>query len=165
MIVNQTTSRGERLPAQLATIFRREWKMAMEETGVEGSPYSAAWCQSLRKTLGDVVCREMGIYAIPDHWRISVVMPIYNERDTIRTVIDRVKAVPIRKELILVEDCSQDGTQDILRQIAAEAQANPDPNNEIVVVFHDVNQGKGAAVRTVRAGHSGAGDERFVRVL
>ncbi len=122
--------------------------MGLEGTEIAGSPYSTQWCESLRKSLGEEVCRKVGIYAIPEHWRVSVVMPIYNERDTIRAVIDRVKAVPIRKELILVEDCSKDGTQEILRQIEAEAKANPDPNNEIRVFFHEVNKGKGAAVRT-----------------
>lgn len=122
--------------------------MTEKEPKLDATPYSTEWYESLRKTLGDVVCRQMGIYAIPDHWRLSVVMPIYNERDTIRVVIDRVKAVPIRKELILVEDCSRDGTRDILKQIEAEAKANPDPQNEIVVVYHDVNRGKGAAVRS-----------------
>lgn len=122
--------------------------MTFDGPGVAGTPYSMEWYESLRKILGDVVCRQMGIYAIPENWRLSVVMPIYNERDTIRTVIDRVKAVPIRKELVLVEDCSKDGTRDILKQIEAEAKANPDPNNAIVVAFHEVNKGKGAAVRT-----------------
>ncbi len=112
-----------------------------------GQPYSQAWYKSLRDRLGDSLCKQVGVYAIPEDFRLSVVMPIYNERNTIRTVIDRVKAVPIRKELILVEDCSKDGTQDVLREIEVEARANPDPDNEITVVFHEVNQGKGAAVR------------------
>lgn len=122
--------------------------MSQEAAGLEGRPYSTPWCQSLEKILGEEVCRHIGIYAIPDQWRLSVVMPVYNERDTIRKVIDRVKAVPVRKEIVLVEDCSKDGTQEILRQVAAEAEANPDPDNEIHVFFHEVNKGKGAAVRT-----------------
>lgn len=123
-------------------------ELVSETTDLLGRPYSREWCDALRARLGDSLCKRVGVYAIPDNFRLSVVMPIYNERDTIRTVIDRVKAVPIRKELILVEDCSKDGTQEMLRQIEAEAQATPDPDNEILVVFHDVNKGKGAAVRT-----------------
>ena len=91
--------------------------MTTDFTDQLGQPYSQAWYNSLRDRLGDGLCKQVGVYAIPEHFRLSVVMPIYNERNTIRTVIDRVKAVPIRKELVLVEDCSKDGTQDVLREI------------------------------------------------
>ena len=50
---------------------------------------------------------------------ISFVIPVFNERLTIRTLIDRVRAVPIRKEIIVVDDASSDGTADVVRAIAA----------------------------------------------
>ena len=72
---------------------------------------------------------------------LSVLIPVFNERDTIREVIERVKSVPVDTQIILVDDCSVDGTRDILKDIAQE---QPD----LTVKFHDVNRGKGAAIRT-----------------
>jgi glycosyltransferase involved in cell wall biosynthesis len=71
--------------------------------------------------------------------KLSVVIPVYNERDTIDQIIARVKAVPIDKEIILVDDCSRDGTREHLASLA-------DP--DVRVLTHEVNQGKGAALRT-----------------
>lgn len=111
-------------------------------------PYSRQWYEALKRTLGEVGCRQLGLYAIPEDWLLSVVIPVYNEERTLRVLIDRVRAVPIRKELVLVEDCSTDGTRAVLQSLEAEAAANPDPFNQITVTYHDVNMGKGAAVRT-----------------
>ncbi len=122
--------------------------MNPEEFDVKALPYSEAWYDTLKGTLGEAACRQLGIYAIPDDFLLSVVIPIYNEERTLRVLIDRVRAVPIRKELVLVEDCSKDNTRDILRQLENEAASNPDPMNAISVTYHDVNKGKGAAVRT-----------------
>jgi len=75
---------------------------------------------------------------------LSVVIPVYNELNTWRTLVDRVEAVelsPVRRQLILVDDRSTDGTTDQLREFAAQ---RPD----VVVKFHAVNGGKGAALRT-----------------
>ena len=95
----------------------------------------------LIRTLGEGLCRRWGIYRIPDHLVLSVVIPVYNERNTIHEILRQVRAVPINKQIILVDDCSRDGTRDILKQMA-------DDEPDLTVVFHDVNQGKGAALRT-----------------
>ena len=52
-------------------------------------------------------------------------IPVYNERDTIREILRQVRAVPIRKQIILVDDCSKDGTRDVLRELAGD-RARPD---------------------------------------
>jgi glycosyltransferase involved in cell wall biosynthesis len=70
---------------------------------------------------------------------LSVVIPVYNERDTIRQIVDAVRAVPIDKEIILVDDCSSDGTREILKTF---------DRNEVQLICHDKNMGKGAALRT-----------------
>jgi glycosyltransferase involved in cell wall biosynthesis len=73
--------------------------------------------------------------------KLSVVMPAYNERATIRTIVDRVLAVdlgPVEKELVIVDDGSKDGTRDILKEL--------DGTRGIRVLFQPHNQGKGAAV-------------------
>ena len=71
---------------------------------------------------------------------LSVVMPVYNERANIAEILRRVRDVPVDKEIICVDDCSADGTWDLLQ---AEGQ-----RDGTRVFRHQVNQGKGAAVRT-----------------
>jgi glycosyltransferase involved in cell wall biosynthesis len=70
---------------------------------------------------------------------LSVVMPCYNERDTIEEIIRRVIAVPVRVELIVVDDGSRDGTRDILTRLAEELKFK--------LIFQAQNGGKGAALR------------------
>jgi len=72
--------------------------------------------------------------------RLSVVIPVYNERTTLLEVVKRVESVPIDKEIILVDDCSTDGTRDLLR-------TDLDGAPGMRVFFQDRNQGKGAALR------------------
>src|SRR5437870_10477316 len=102
---------------------------------VDNPPYSRPWYEAFRASLGDGVCRQLGIYAIPDDVVLSVVIPVYNERATLLDLVQRVRVVPIRKQIVLVDDGSQDGTRDVL----AELQANPrdDALNAIKVVFHE----------------------------
>jgi len=70
---------------------------------------------------------------------LSVVMPCYNERDTIEEIIRRVLAVPIRTELIVVDDGSKDGTREILTRLQEELKFK--------LVFQPANAGKGSALR------------------
>jgi glycosyltransferase involved in cell wall biosynthesis len=75
--------------------------------------------------------------------KLSIVMPAYNERKTLREIVGRVLAVdlgPIEKELIIVDDGSKDGTRDLLREL--------DGSNGVRAIFQPVNMGKGAAVWT-----------------
>ena len=74
--------------------------------------------------------------------RLSVVMPVYNEAGTIRQIVERVLAVPVPKELIVVDDGSTDGTAEALGRLQGE---QPD---RIRVIRHERNRGKGAAIRT-----------------
>jgi len=122
--------------------------MTLVEPDSTDRPYSVSWYERLKSQLGEVGCRNLGIYAIPEQSVLSVVIPVYNERETIRTILAKVKSVPIRKEIVLVDDFSRDGTTDILKQIASEEAANPDPWNRVLVVHHEVNKGKGAACKT-----------------
>ena len=111
-------------------------------------PYSAAWYERQKRTLGEITCRQLGLYAIPDKFLLSVVIPVYNEERTLETIINRVRAVPIRKEIILVDDASKDSSRDILRRLVTESETEADPLNALVVHFHEVNQGKGASCKT-----------------
>jgi glycosyltransferase involved in cell wall biosynthesis len=93
----------------------------------------------LRELLGEQACRQLGIYPIPDGFKISVVIPVYNENQWVRELVRRVRAVPIPKEIILVDDCSTDGTRDTLKELKQEC---------CKVILQPKNQGKGAALRT-----------------
>jgi glycosyltransferase involved in cell wall biosynthesis len=92
----------------------------------------------LQKLLGESACRAVGIYPLPPGFKLSVVIPVYNEERWIREVLRRVLATQIPMEIIIVDDCSKDGTRDILKTLT-------DPIYKIV--FQDKNQGKGAALR------------------
>ncbi len=71
---------------------------------------------------------------------ISVLIPVYNEHSTIREIVRRVQEQPFEKEIIIVDDCSTDGTRELLR----ETQWPPN----VKIFYHAKNMGKGAAIRT-----------------
>ena len=72
--------------------------------------------------------------------KLSVIMPVYNEERTIQEIVKRVLEVPLEKELVIVDDCSNDRTSELLKVYVNKA--------EIKVLRHEKNQGKGAAIRT-----------------
>ena len=74
--------------------------------------------------------------------KLSVVIPVYNERQTIELLLKRVEAAPYDKEIILVDDASTDGTREILQRLAG------DHRDQVHLVLHPQNRGKGAAIRT-----------------
>jgi len=70
---------------------------------------------------------------------LSVVMPVYNEKNTVLKIIDKVLKLGIVKEIIVVDDCSTDGTRELLK--------NTKLDNRVKLLFHNKNMGKGAALR------------------
>jgi glycosyltransferase involved in cell wall biosynthesis len=83
---------------------------------------------------------------VPEPPRLSVIVPVYNEVGTVRTLLERVFAVPIAKEVIVVDDGSTDGTREVLAEL--QTAVPDDERNRLVVLLQEQNQGKGAAVRT-----------------
>jgi glycosyltransferase involved in cell wall biosynthesis len=73
--------------------------------------------------------------------RLSVIVPVYNEENTLRTIVDKLRAVPLPMEIICVNDCSRDASGGILDQLKAAGAID-------IVVHHPVNRGKGAALRS-----------------
>ena len=73
--------------------------------------------------------------------KVSIIIPVFNEKNTIKALLEKVQNANfsgLEKEIIMVDDCSNDGTTEILRELSKEYK----------VLFHEKNQGKGAAIRT-----------------
>jgi glycosyltransferase involved in cell wall biosynthesis len=79
---------------------------------------------------------------------VSVLIPVYNEVDTVAEIVERVRATSYSIEVICVDDCSTDGTREILARLLAERKVNR-------VIHQERNRGKGAAIRTAIAASSG----------
>lgn len=80
---------------------------------------------------------------------LSILIPVYNERATLRAVLDKVRAVafPVRTEIVIVDDGSTDGSRDLLTDLP--------PWRDVRVIFHEANAGKGAAIQTALAHATG----------
>lgn len=73
--------------------------------------------------------------------KVSIIIPVFNEKDTLKLLLEKVEQANfagLEKEIIMVDDCSNDGTTDILKELS----------HNYKVLFHEKNQGKGAAIRT-----------------
>lgn len=95
------------------------------------------------------VPRMRGTSPLPaDEIVLSVLIPVYNERATISLILDAVHAVPVKKQVICVDDVSTDGTREELQRLKAAGRID-------VLQLHEVNRGKGAAIRTALAASTG----------
>jgi glycosyltransferase involved in cell wall biosynthesis len=78
--------------------------------------------------------------------KLSVLIPVYNEQGAVQELLERVAAVPVDKEIVVVDDCSGDGTWDVLQDLRLEG---------LRLLRHERNQGKGAGIRTALAAATG----------
>jgi len=80
--------------------------------------------------------------------KVSIIIPCYNEKNTIQRIIEAVRDAPLKsKEIIVVDDCSQDGTQTVLREKVSQMVDQ--------IIYHPINRGKGAALRSGFAAATG----------
>jgi len=91
---------------------------------------------------------------------VSLVIPVYNEKATLEELLRRVVAVDMAKELVIIDDCSTDGSREVLARLAERGLdglpgARPVNENHLLVLFQEANQGKGAALRRGFAEASG----------
>lgn len=94
------------------------------------------WCQAL---LAEYEPPQLN-FDVPKNFLLSVVVPVYNEQDTIQTVVARIRALPVRTELVIVDDASTDGTHESLKLV--------EKLPGVRVIYKPFNEGKGAALRT-----------------
>ena len=94
----------------------------------------------LGQLLTEDVARRLGIFTLPPDFRLTVVIPVFNEVNTVLNVIERVRRTSLPLEIIVVDDGSSDGTRDRLKSL-------PDAG-DLRVIMHECNRGKGAALRT-----------------
>jgi glycosyltransferase involved in cell wall biosynthesis len=84
----------------------------------------------------------------PEELKVSIVIPCYNEKSTIEKIVEAVRKTPLeRREIIIVDDCSQDGTSTLLREKLSHVVDR--------IIYHPVNRGKGAALRSGFAAATG----------
>ena len=112
-------------------------------TDAPGPPFSGVWYARLKDAIGGAACRQLGFYALPEGFRLSVVIPVYNEAATLAECVARVRRSPVPKEILLVDDGSRDDSRAIMEHLA-----EPDDGLNAVRTFAQPrNMGKGAAVR------------------
>lgn len=102
--------------------------------------WSDAYVDEMTTLLGHPICRKLAIYRLPDGFKLTVIVPVFNESQTVGEVIARLRNTGLPMQIVLVDDGSEDGT--------AEAIESLDSNSDVVVLRHEFNRGKGAAIRT-----------------
>lgn len=113
-------------------------KDAIWVTGL--APEDIPYLEKIARVFGEPALKQLGVFQVPADFKLSVAIPVYNERLTIQEIIRRVRAVPIPKEIVVVDDQSTDGTREQLEQMRGDA--------DLKIFYHKQNQGKGAALRT-----------------
>lgn len=98
------------------------------------------YVQQMRAMLGDGVCRKLAIFSLPDNFLLSVIVPVYNEQQTVALVVQRLRETGIPMQIILIDDGSEDGTDAAVDAFRDDA--------DVAVLHHESNQGKGTAIRT-----------------
>jgi glycosyltransferase involved in cell wall biosynthesis len=112
------------------------------------TPDSRGLVDDVAYILGDEILDQIDAYRLPADFLLSVVIPVYNEHATVLEIVRRVLAVDLPIEVLVVDDCSTDGTRMLLEKL--------DSRPQVRIFYHDRNQGKGAAVRTGIAQASGS---------
>ncbi len=134
------------ITSNLLKLSTKNWRLVSETVLNDNSPTELdlhldnLQASRLDQVLTDDVCRRLGIFSIPSGFKLSVIIPVYNEVNTVLQVIERVRATELPLEIILVDDGSEDGTREKLKELPE--------SDDLRVIYHPENRGKGAALRT-----------------
>ena len=101
--------------------------------------------QMIQRLLGADLCRKLGVFRLPKGFKLSVVMPVYNEARTLVKVIERVRGTRLPLEMVIVDDGSRDGSRELLAELR---DSGDERNSDLKILFHEKNQGKGGAIKT-----------------
>lgn len=112
----------------------------LEQTFLEISTDESRRVELLHQLLGEAACYRLAIYEIPHDFLLSVVVPIFNEVNSLQQVIAAVRQCGFKCEIILVDDGSTDGTRQLLESLRDQT--------DLKIILHEKNQGKGAALAT-----------------
>ena len=102
--------------------------------------WGSDYVRRMQQELGKDACRKLAIFELPEHFVLSVVVPVFNESGTVTSVVQRLRETGLPLQIILVDDGSKDGTLETMQTMADDT--------DITVVSHAENRGKGAAIRT-----------------
>jgi glycosyltransferase involved in cell wall biosynthesis len=101
--------------------------------------------EMIERLLGADLCRKLGVFHLPKGFKLSVVMPVYNEARTLAKVIERVRGTRLPLEIVIVDDGSRDGSRELLAELR---DSRDERNRDLKILFHDKNEGKGGAIKT-----------------
>ncbi|HMC11424.1 MAG TPA: glycosyltransferase family 2 protein [Pirellulaceae bacterium] len=129
------------------TELRRLREVFLDAACDEDAPESGQFdrVEIIERLLGADLCRKLGIFPLPGGFKLSVVMPVYNEIRTLSKVIDRVRFTGLPLEIVIVDDGSRDGSREYLAELR---DSGNERNADLKILFHDKNQGKGGAIKT-----------------
>ncbi|MCC9657436.1 glycosyltransferase family 2 protein [Rhodopirellula sp. JC737] len=102
--------------------------------------FSDDYVAQMHRTIGPDACRKLAIYRLPEGFRLSVIVPVYNECSTVQAVLQKLRDTGLPLQIIVVDDGSNDGSSETLKQF------KDDPL--VTLMQHAENRGKGAAIRT-----------------
>ena len=106
----------------------------------DGSFWGTDYVRRMHAELGKDACRKLAIFELPEGFLLSVVVPVFNESGTVTSVVDRLRATGLPMQIILIDDGSKDGT--------LEAMSKLEHDPDVIVMAHEKNRGKGAAIRS-----------------
>lgn len=95
---------------------------------------------AMMQLLGPDTCRRLAIYDLPEGFRLSVLVPVYNECGTVAEVLKRLRQTGLPLQIILIDDGSNDGSSEVLQSLVGDA--------DVTLIQHPHNRGKGAAIRS-----------------
>jgi hypothetical protein len=144
--VNETAAQATQRPLSPEAPCHSEANAASAISGTDSLHSDQE--KALARTLGQTASEHLALQQLPDDFKLSVIVPVFNEASTIEQVLHRVFELPIPLEVLIIDDGSRDGSRELLGQLIPEFTKHLPPNKAMHLILHDGNLGKGAALKT-----------------